>query len=150
MKILVATDGSEFSDAAVEECCRIVSDPERTQIKVVSVYQEVVPIDNFAQSADYARQSEQKAREQAESYAAEAASRIKGCFPHVGIDVTESVSIGAADRGLIEAANDWGADLIVIGSQGRGFWERMLVGSVTDAVVHHAPCSVLVVRKKSI
>ena len=37
-------------------------------------------------------------------------------------------------------------DLIVVGSHGRGFWGRLL-GSVSDGVVHHAPCSVLVVRK---
>ena len=48
---------------------------------------------------------------------------------------------------IIELAREWGADLIVVGSHGRGFWGRLL-GSVSTGVVHHAPCSVLVVRKR--
>ncbi|MGD9563110.1 MAG: universal stress protein [Pyrinomonadaceae bacterium] len=148
MKILIATDGSEFSDAAVEECCRIITGPEGTQVKVMSTYHEVVPIDNFAQSAEYAKELEQKEHGHAEAIAGRAADRIRECHP--GVEITEQVSVGAADRSIIESAEEWGADLVVIGSHGRGFWGRLLVGSVTDAVVHHAPCSVLVVRKKSI
>jgi len=148
MKILLATDGSEFSDAAVEECCRIIGRPEGTQVKVVSTYREVVPIDNFAQSADYARELERAEHERSETFATRAASRIRECYPDPGIDVSTQVAIGSPDRSIIEAAEEWNADLIVIGSHGRGFWDRLLVGSVTDAVVHHAPCSVLVVRKK--
>lgn len=148
MKILVATDGSEFSDDAVERCCQIIGRPEETQVKVISTYKEVVPIDNFAQSADYARELERKELEQSEMFANRAASRINECHPESGIDVTTQVAIGAPDRSVIEAAEQWGANLIVIGSHGHGFWDRLLVGSVTDAVVHHAPCSVLVVRKK--
>lgn len=148
MKILLATDGSEFSDAAVEECCRIISRPEETQVKVMSTYQEVVPIDNFVQSAEYAQALEQQYHQQSENHAAKAVNRIKECFPHVEIDVAEQVSIGSPDRSIIEAGEEWDAGLIVIGSHGRGFWDRLLVGSVTDSVVHHAPCSVLVVRKK--
>ncbi|MDQ3798832.1 MAG: universal stress protein, partial [Acidobacteriota bacterium] len=73
--------------------------------------------------------------------------RIRERFPN--IDVTTQISTGAPDETLIEAARKWSADLIVIGSHGRGFWGRMLLGSITDALVHHAPCSVLVVRKEA-
>lgn len=54
---------------------------------------------------------------------------------------------GAADRAIIETAKEWEADLIVVGSHGRGFWGRLTAGSVSDSLVHHAPCSVLVARK---
>ena len=55
--------------------------------------------------------------------------------------------MGATNRVIIETAKDWNADLIVVGSHGRGFWGRTMIGSVSDSVIHHAPCSVLVVRK---
>jgi nucleotide-binding universal stress UspA family protein len=55
--------------------------------------------------------------------------------------------MGMPEQILLETAKEWNADLIVVGSHGRGFWGRMLLGSVTDALVHHAPCSVLVVRQ---
>jgi nucleotide-binding universal stress UspA family protein len=47
---------------------------------------------------------------------------------------------------IIKAAKDEGVDLIVVGNLGRTGIERMLIGSVSEAVVRHAPCPVLVVR----
>lgn len=48
---------------------------------------------------------------------------------------------------IVDEADKWGADLIVMGSRGLGAWSRVLLGSVSNAVVHHAKCSVLIVRK---
>lgn len=47
---------------------------------------------------------------------------------------------------LVQQAADVGADLIVVGSRGHGFAGRLLLGSVSTNVVHHAECDVLVVR----
>lgn len=47
---------------------------------------------------------------------------------------------------LVQQAGDVGADLIVVGSRGQGFAGRLLLGSVSTNVVHHAECDVLVVR----
>jgi len=49
---------------------------------------------------------------------------------------------------IVKAAQSWPADLIVIGSHGRGGLGRVFLGSVAEAVMHHAPCPVLVVRAK--
>lgn len=46
----------------------------------------------------------------------------------------------------VNAAKEWPADLIVIGSHGRGGVKRALLGSVAEGVMRHAPCPVLVVR----
>lgn len=55
MKILIATDGSEFSRAAIEKCCRIVVRPENAEIKILSVYENayLVTTEPFPVSAEY-------------------------------------------------------------------------------------------------
>ena len=60
----------------------------------------------------------------------------------------EFVPIGIPHTEIVDAAKDWPADLIVVGSHGRGGVRRALLGSVADGVVRHAPCPVLVVRAK--
>ncbi len=53
---------------------------------------------------------------------------------------------GFAKSAIIENAANWGADLIVMGSHGRGSVERFFLGSVSLAVLAQAPCSVAIVR----
>jgi len=58
----------------------------------------------------------------------------------------EFMPVGKASTEIVKVAREWAADMIVIGSHGRGGVTRLLVGSVAEAVVRHAPCPVLVVR----
>lgn len=147
MRILIATDGSDYSKAAVKQACKFVAQPENTEIKVVSAYEDAYPItaEPFALSAEYYQKIEEAVREQATQFINDAEIEIRGQFPGKQLNLSTEVLRGAADREIIEFAKSWKADLIVVGSHGRGFWGRML-GSVSDGVVHHAPCSVLVVR----
>ena len=147
MKILLATDGSEFSRAAIEKCCEIAVKPENTEIKIISVYEAFIPFDMYPQSAQIAQEFERAMHEQATNYADQAIAAIRKCLPDANVELTTQVTMGATDRVIIETAKDWNADLIIVGSHGRGFWGRNLIGSVSDSVIHHAPCSVLVVRK---
>lgn len=151
MKILIATDGSEYSKAAVVEACKFVTDPANTEIKVVSAYDDAFPItaEPFALSAEYYQKIEEAVREQALQSVTAAETEIKARFPGNDINLTSEVLRGSADQEIVQMAKSWEADLIVVGSHGRGFWGRML-GSVSDGVVHHAPCSVLVVRTASL
>lgn len=147
MKIILAIDGSEFSRAATEKCCKIIAAPEATEIKIVSVYEAVEPMD-ISIPPEFSKELKTSAQKKAREYADEAAAEVKECLPNVNLTV--QVSTDAPEKVLLKAAEEWQADLIVIGSHGRGFWNRMLLGSVTDALVHHAPCSVLVVRKTNV
>jgi nucleotide-binding universal stress UspA family protein len=147
MRILITTDGSDFSRAAIEKCCRMVVKPAETAIKVVSVYEMTFPLDIFPTPTDFTERLESSAREQAEEFARRAETMIREYFPDSDIDLTTQIAVGSPEQILIEEAKEWNADLVVVGSHGRGFWGRMLLGSTTDALVHHAPCSVLVVRK---
>lgn len=148
MKILIATDGSEYSRAAIREGCATFARTAEAEVRIISVYENSFPIagEPFALSADYQRQMENEARAMAEKYAAEASEIIRGEFPD--IDLTTETRQGSPGRVIVEAAQEWEADLIIVGSHGRGFWGRMMVGSTSDAVMHHAPCSVLIVRRK--
>lgn len=148
MKILIATDGSEFSRAAIEKCCRMLKLSDHPQIKVISVYEQMSPMatEPFAISAQYYQEMMDLARKQCESYAADSAEQIKKTLNGANPSVETEVYLGAPARVVVDAAKEWGADLIVVGSHGRGFWGRLTLGSVSDAIIHHAPCSVLVAR----
>lgn len=149
MKILIATDGSDYSKAAIEKCCQIIAKPEDTSIKIVSAVPVITPVTTevFPISSDYMQQADAAFRELATTNVNEAKEMIVENFPNSTLDVTTEVLDGSAGKAIIEAAQEWDADLIVVGSHGYGFWNRVLIGSVSQVVVHHAPCSVLVVRK---
>ena len=61
----------------------------------------------------------------------------------------EFLPVGTPGAEIVKVARDWPADLIVMGSHGRGGLARLLVGSVAETVMRHAPCPVLVVRAQA-
>ncbi|MBV9214654.1 MAG: universal stress protein [Acidobacteria bacterium] len=147
MKILIGTDGSDFSRAAAEECCKFIADPSNVEIKILSAFEDTYAIaaEPFAISSEYYQELANAVEKQAQNFVADTAKIIREKLKSDSLRISAEVVRGAPDRELVEIAESWGADLIVVGSHGRGFWGRLL-GSVSDGVVHHAPCSVLVVR----
>ncbi len=148
MKILIGTDGSDFSHEAVSMACKTIADPANTEVKIISVFQTYFPLDAYSQSPEYSVVYETAMRTIADKSANEAVLAIQEYFPSSEINVSCLVKSGTSDQVIIETAQEWNADLIVVGSHGRGFWGRVMIGSVSDSLVHNAPCSVLVVRKK--
>jgi nucleotide-binding universal stress UspA family protein len=148
MKILVATDGSAFSRKAVEKCSELIGRSGPASVKVVSIYEPQTPAaaEPFAISAEYYQKLDEMAKQRAEHSANSAVELINERCPGSDVEVVSAVELGRPAQVIIEYATDWKADLIIVGSHGRGFWGRMTLGSVSDAVVHHAPCSVLVVK----
>lgn len=147
MRILIATDGSEFSKAAIARACDFIV-PDNTAINIVSAVEDIIPISTepMAISPEYCQSVDDALHELAEKNVKEATAEVRKCFEGTELDLTAQVIRGFPDQVIIDEARSWNADLIVVGSHGRGFWGRML-GSVSSGVVHHAPCSVLVVRK---
>ena len=147
MKILIATDGSDFSRAAIEKCCRMLNLKD-AQIKIVSVYEQIAPMatEPFAISAQYYQEIMDLARKQSETFAADSIKQLMANLNDSAQNIETEVFLGAPSRVIVDEARDWKADLIVVGSHGRSFWGRLTLGSVSDAIVHHAPCSVLVAR----
>lgn len=148
MKILICTDGSEYSNNAAHEVCRLFPELNQASVKVICVYESYpVAIEPYAAPAEYYQSIIDAAREQAGHYAGAAASIIRDHFKDGDLDLDVEVVQGAPEREIVAFAESWNADLIVVGSHGRGFWGSLL-GSVSDAIVHHASGSVLVVRKE--
>lgn len=145
MKILLATDGSKQSDAAID-ALRNFSFKPGDEIRLVSVVDMAVPlaIDIYGGYLPDTGELEKTAREHAEKILAETCEKLDGICKNV--TVTSDVLFGSPESRIVETAEDIGADLIVVGSHGYSRWERLLLGSVSQSVVHHAPCSVMVVR----
>jgi nucleotide-binding universal stress UspA family protein len=57
----------------------------------------------------------------------------------------KAIRRGAAPLALADEASEWGADLLVVGKQGRGWVDRLMLGSVTERLLNHLPTSLLVV-----
>ena len=148
MKILIATDGSKFSEAAVEKVCRIIKNAAAAEIRIVSIYETPIMAVGapYAIPAGYNPVLETELKQTAAEAVSQTEQKIRACFEGAELNMTTQVLCGAPKQAIVEEAEEWGADLIVVGSHGYGFWERMFLGSVSSAVVQHAPCSVLVVR----
>jgi len=79
-------------------------------------------------------------------YQASEALIEKDVWPTVTAPGAErSIAYGLAASSIAREAKTWGADLVVVGSHGKGWFERVLVGSVTERLVHELPASLLVV-----
>jgi nucleotide-binding universal stress UspA family protein len=148
MKVLVAVDGSLYSEAVVSE----VSSrqwPTGTEVKVVTAFEiPMVPTPEvWVVQAEYYDQMEKIVRERAEAIVNSAVSKLTDSLG-ASITVTGEILPGSPKIVIIERADQWQADLIVIGSHGYGPWHRFLLGSVSQTVVSHAHCSVEVVRAR--
>lgn len=147
MKILLAVDGSPCSDAAVSEIAGRPF-PTDSQVRVISVVEPPAPLvaEPWMGSADYFAEVEKIEQERARQAVEGAATKLREGAESRSLQVTTDVLTGSPKRVIVEEAEGWGADLIVVGSHGYRSWERMLLGSVSQAVAMHAECSVEIVR----
>ncbi|HXU35200.1 MAG TPA: universal stress protein [Blastocatellia bacterium] len=148
MKILLAIDGSSFSDAAVNE---IASRPwpSESEVKVISVVEPpLLPtVETWVPPDNYIEALEKAGEEQGQSIVSKAADRITSAQRDKVRVATEIVK-GYPKHAIIETAETWGADLIVVGSHGYRGLTRLWLGSVSQAVALHAKCSVEIVRSR--
>jgi nucleotide-binding universal stress UspA family protein len=147
MKILFATDGAKQSDAAAE-MLRNFALGEGDEIKIISVVDMAVPmaIDIYGGYLPDTGELEKTARENAAKLLERTEERIKSYFEGSNLSISSEVLFGSPESRIVETAEALHPDLIVLGSHGYSRWERLLLGSVSDSVAHHAPCSVLIVR----
>lgn len=147
MKILVATDGSECSVAALRSVAHRPW-PPGTRIKVISIPEFIL-----GGSPTFLETHQLKEfRDLGDASIAEAKACIAAAceiLSHSPLPVTAEVP-EYEDRPyqvILHEADLWRADLIVVGSHGRGGFDRIVMGSVSEAVGLHAKCSVEIIRE---
>lgn len=145
MNILLAMDDSPHSFSALEA---VLSRPwpEGSNFKVVSVVEPFHP-EYAGWHTSYvplALEAQKELLEATKRLVEDSANRLREKFgdDHVTCEVLE----GYIKDKIIDTARDWPADLIVMGSHGRRGFTKFLLGSVSEAVVSHAPCSVEIVK----
>jgi nucleotide-binding universal stress UspA family protein len=141
-RILLATDGSEEANLAALTAVDL-ADATHSELHVVHV--GVVPI--FLKSYPGTLGYYGKLYEQIEEVSRELLRKQSGRVKVAGGTVAGThLRMGQVALEIVALAEELGADLIVMGSRGLGGVRRALMGSVSDSVVRHAHCPVLVVR----
>lgn len=149
MKILLAVDGSVYSDSAVEELANRPWPPQ-SEVKVINVVAVTIPlgVGPWAGSVNYSEAVQRSRLTEAQAVIDRALATLKTITDDT-LKITSEVIQGQPGQVIVDEAENWGADLIVMGSRGLGAWNRLLLGSVSNAVVHHAKCSVEIVRRRA-
>ena len=147
MRILLAVDGSPCSEAAVNEVASRPW-PANSEFRIVSAFQvSLSPSPEvWVIEPDFYDEVQRVVREQAQEVVAITSAKLKKALGQ-SVSVTGEVLQNSPQSAILEEAERWKADLIVVGSHSYGAWHRLVLGSVSQAVVLHATCSVEVVRR---
>jgi nucleotide-binding universal stress UspA family protein len=156
VKVLIGYDGSQCADAAIGDLAR-AGLPAETEALVLAAADVFPPLGHsssepadppaagvIAQATQRARALAEQAVAAARKWSEQGAGRVRGMFP--AWDVRAEACADTPHWALLDRAARWGADLIVVGSHGRSALGRVLLGSVSQQVLHHAPCSVRIAR----
>ncbi len=148
MNVLLAIDGSSYSENAIQMVIAQFA-REATEVRVLHVdeWPKDLPTSlAFAEgpaAANAILASHDLRRAEAAALVARAVDQLKRAGFH---STSSAVCQGDARQTILDQASAWGADVIVLGSHGRTGVTRVLLGSVSDTVSRHAPCSVVIVR----
>ena len=143
MRILLAIDDSEFSEAVIQALIA-QAPPQSSEVRLLHVIEPLPAIyggSEWGYVMDWQAVTREH-RKQAEALMARAAQTLRAA----GFQITTAIEEGAPKAVILDSASKWPANLIMIGSHGRRALDRFLLGSVSEAVARHAPCSVQIVR----
>jgi nucleotide-binding universal stress UspA family protein len=143
-KILLATDGSEEASLAARTAVDL-ADKTGSELHVAFVLRtqdtpdyQIMGFDIEEPHEEEIKQMGQRLLDEQVRWVEEAGGTVAGAH----------FRMARPDQGILNVGEDVGAGLIVLGSRGLGGVKRALMGSVSDSVVRHAHCPVLVVRKE--
>src|SRR5215204_3745848 len=141
-RILLATDGSEEAELAA---LRAVDLADATHSELHVAHVGVVPIflKSYPGTLGYERRLYEEIEEMSRELLRKESWRVKAAG---GTVAGSHLRMGQVALEIVALAEELQADLIVMGSRGLGGVRRALMGSVSDSVVRHAHCPVLVVR----
>ncbi|MCU4741284.1 universal stress protein [Natronoglomus mannanivorans] len=140
--ILIPTDGSEYAESAAETGFELASRHDAT-VHVICVA-ETGPLSDIRLPGD-STNAKEAIHGQAERFVSRIAERAQA----YDLEVTTVVREGPPETEILEYGEEIGADLIVMGTRGRGGIHRMAVGSVADHVIRFGDIQVLIAKHRS-
>lgn len=139
-KVILATDGSKFSEEAAWFLSHL---PHREKLELIVVTVVELPTVNRGfPTSDWI----ERAIEREKFLAQENFAEVEEMFAGANVTLRHEICEGNRGEAIVSLANEFEADLIVMGSRGHSNVGRLLLGSTSDFVATHASCSVLVVR----
>lgn len=148
MKIILATEGSSHSKAMVKQFAGRTFAPN-TKVRIISAYEKSYYMLNNAPMGvitEYYDTADKYSQKLAENAVENAVTTLRKVNPKLSIST--AVIEGSPKSVILDEAEKFGADLIVVGSHGHGAVAGFLMGSVSHAVALHAKCSVEIVRNR--
>jgi nucleotide-binding universal stress UspA family protein len=144
MRVLVATDGSEHAQAALAAVAQRPW-PQGSEFRVMASPEYPVLVGEYPY---YAPEQVSDLTKQSLAHANAAVEKGAALLAKAGLNVSSAViePQDTPSRSILDAAKEWNADLLVMGSHGRRGFDRLILGSVSETVALHAACSVEVVR----
>lgn len=143
-KILLATDGSDNAKDAANFLAHLPHD-NKIELTVVSAIQLPGAVQDSV-VGDLASEALKEETTKAEKAFAD----IETIFSGANVSLKHVIRSGHAAETIVQAAQDFQPELVVVGAKGHSLVQRVLLGSTSDYVATHAPCSVLVVRPHAI
>jgi len=144
-KVLVALDGSEEATLAATTAVD-VAQSTGSELHLVNVRPMTMYIDPSTDRVRRIADVEEAAKREAQEFLD---AQLKQIQDAGGSVAQAHISLGRPDEEIVGLADEIEAGLVVMGSRGMGGLKRLLMGSVSDSVVRHAHCPVLVVRKQA-
>ena len=141
LKMLIAIDGSEHSNHAIEAVAKLARSSVELEATLVNVRSEAMLYGDF--SADSIERIESGQKQQQDELLVRAIAHANACG--LSVNATKRAG-GVAAAEIVHAAEEFGADQIVMGSRGMGAMGSLFLGSVTQRVIHFARVPVLVVK----
>jgi len=143
MKILVAIEDEVFGDA-IAKFLATHEWPDDSEIKLIHVTEPIFVHALSGYPSELIRSVNEERERAAKSMLLAIGTQLTQCFPRVS--TKEEVLFGHPKDVILDAAKDWPADLIVMGSHGRSGFGRFMLGSVSMSILSAAPCSLVVVK----
>src|SRR5687768_13573904 len=146
MRVLVATDGSEAADRAIDLTSSMAW-PAGTQIRVVTAIEPIPPVPAAEWAGPHPPLDDTYPLE-AETAATAILDGACAALAHTSAEVSGQTLRGRPATSILESARAFGADLVIVGSRGHGTIASMLLGSVGAEVADLADCPVLIARSQ--
>ena len=157
-KILIAIDSSYLSEHVFNEALSIAkaTGANLMLLHVLSLEEQTLPnmpvISSFNYYTAISGDSLEIYREQWQAFEQQGLSLLRShqdAARKAGVATEFSQTVGSPGRSICDVAQNWHADLVVMGRRGIAGLNELLLGSVSNYVLHHAPCSVLTVQHQA-